>query len=83
MSEKPHFWPFLAQKLQNKFISKISFASVLSLSGAVMSCKTSIKLHTLNFDNTSKISFWVHFLPLLAQKPPSRAFSKKKYLHQF
>lgn len=68
---------FLAEKLQNKFIPKKSFTSVLSLSATVTSCKTSKKIHTLNFDNTTKISFWSHFRPLSAQKPPSRVFSKK------
>ena len=83
--EKLHFEPTLApfgsKASKQIFSQKKSFRSILSLRAAVTE-----KFHALIFHKTWKISFWAHFVSLLAKKlqnkvsPPQKALMSKSIL---
>ena len=74
--EKIHFGPTLApfgsKASKQIFSQKKSFRSILSLRAAVTE-----KFHALNFHKTWKISFWAHFVSLLAKKLQNKVFPPK------
>lgn len=76
--EKSYFGFLLVKTLENKVIPKKTFVLVLvlSLNVAITSCKKSKRFHALTFNNTWKTLFWIHFWPLLVQKP----WNKKDFL---
>ena len=89
--ENPHFWPLLTLNLQNKtlchckFSKKIrNFTCILTMliNFKTVCCCNFVKnkkIYAPIFHKTCKTSFWAPFVPLLAQKFPSKVFSKKSF----